>query len=75
VPVNTSESDAPRTTDEEYVRRVLRYRSSSLVPWIARVGAQYSDIGSWENGDYMRFKPWALSDIARVSLVGRRDPQ
>jgi hypothetical protein len=67
--MNTGESDAPRTTDEEYVRRVLRYRPSSLVPWIARVGAQYSDIGSWLTGDYMRFNPWALSDIARVSLA------
>ena len=68
--VITGESGAPRTTDEKYVRRVLRYRPSSLVPWIARVGAQYSGIGSWEKGDYMRFNPWALSDIARVSLVG-----
>jgi hypothetical protein len=68
--VITGESDAPRTTDEEYVRRVLTYRPSSLVPLIARVGAQYSGIGSWENGDYMRFNPWALSDIARLSLVG-----
>lgn len=70
MPVTTSEHDAPRTTDDEYVKGVLRYRPSSLVPWIARVGAQYAAIGSWENGDYMRFNPWALSDIARVSLVG-----
>jgi hypothetical protein len=70
IPVISNDADPPRTTDDEYVRRVLKYRPSSLVPWIARVGAQYSDIGSWINGDYMRFNPWALSDIARVSLVG-----
>lgn len=69
--MSSSGSDAPTpTTDEQYVRRVLRYRPSSLVPWIARVGAQYSAHGSWLTGDYMRFNPWALSDIARVSLVG-----
>lgn len=70
MPMTPNEADAPRTTDDEYVRRVLKYRPSSLVPWIARVGAQYSGIGSWESGDYMRFNPWALSDIARISLVG-----
>lgn len=67
--MTTSEHDAS-TTDDEYVRHVLRYRPSSLIPWIARVGAQYAAIGSWETGDYMRFNPWALSDIARVSLIG-----
>src|ERR1700739_1517785 len=59
----------PRTTDDQYIQRVRRYRPSSLVPWIARVGAQYADIGSWLDGDYMRFTPWALADITRVSLV------
>jgi hypothetical protein len=65
----TADPGDQRTTDEEYIQRVLRYKPSSLVPWIARVGAQYSDIGSWLKGDYMRFNPWALADIARVSLV------
>jgi hypothetical protein len=65
----TGNSDDQQTTDEEYVGRVLKYRPSSLVPWIAEVGAQYADIGSWVDGDYMRFTPWALADIARVSLV------
>jgi hypothetical protein len=65
-----SAGESPRTTDDDYIRRVLRYRPSSLIPWVANVGAQYSEIGSWENGDYMRFTPWALADIARISLVG-----
>lgn len=65
----TTDEDSPRTTDDQYIQRVRRYRPSSLVPWIARVGAQYADIGSWLDGDYMRFTPWALADIARVSLV------
>jgi hypothetical protein len=63
------EGDAPRTTDEEYIRRVLQRKPSALIPWIARVAAQYADIGSWLHGDYMGFTPWALADIARVSLV------
>lgn len=57
------------TTDDKYIQRIRRYRPSSLVPWISRVGAHYSDIGSWLDGDYIRFTPWALADIARVSLV------
>jgi hypothetical protein len=65
----TTDLDDQRTTDEEYIQRVLKHKPSSLVPWIARVGAQYKDIGSWLEGDYMRFTPWALADIARVSLV------
>jgi hypothetical protein len=65
----TSNLDDQQITDEEYIARVLRYRPSSLVPWIAEVGAQYADIGSWLDGDYMRFTPWALADIARISLV------
>ena len=55
--------------DEEFISRVRRHKPSSLVPWIAEVGAQYTEIGSWLKGDYMRFTPWALADIARVSLV------
>jgi hypothetical protein len=45
----TTDPDDQRTTDEEYIHRVLKYKPSSLVPWIARVGAQYTDIGSWLN--------------------------
>ncbi|MCT7371448.1 hypothetical protein A7R75_20835 [Mycolicibacterium llatzerense] len=70
--------DTPRTTDGDYIRHVRRYRPSTLIPLIAGVGAEYADNGSWLNGDYMRFTPWALSDIARVSLIGgneyRSDP-
>jgi hypothetical protein len=40
-----SAGESPRTTDDDYIRRVLRYRPSSLIPWVANVGAQYSEIG------------------------------
>jgi hypothetical protein len=65
----TTGEGALQTTDDEYVQRFLRYRPSSLVAWIARVGAQYADIGSWPQGDYMKFTHRALADIARRSLV------
>jgi hypothetical protein len=59
-------------SDEAYVGRVRRYRPSSLVPVIAEVGAQYADIGSWLEGDYIKFTPFALADIApRESRHGK----
>jgi hypothetical protein len=56
-------------TDDEFIRLVRRYKPSSLVPLIAAVGAQYAHKGSWIEGEYRGLTPWALSDIARVSLV------
>ena len=58
-----------RIKDDEYVRKVRRYRPSTLVPIIARVGARYWENQSWLNSPYKKFTPWALADIARVSLV------
>lgn len=56
--------------DEEYVDRVLRHKPSSLVPLVGAFGARYSRHGSWLGGPYDGlFGPWALADIARVSLV------
>jgi hypothetical protein len=55
--------------DTEYVARVRRYKPSSLLPLIAQVGAQFWEKNSWFNSPYKKFTPWALADIARVSLV------
>jgi hypothetical protein len=56
-------------TDDEFIGLVRTYKPSSLVPLIAEVGAQYAHKGSWLEGEYIGLTPWALSDIARVSLV------
>lgn len=55
--------------DDEFIRLVRTYKPSSLVSLIAEVGAQYAHKGSWLEGEYIGLTPWALSDIARVSLV------
>jgi hypothetical protein len=53
--------------DDEYVARVLRHKPSALLPLVAQTGAQYRD--SWMDSPYRKYTPWALADIARVSLV------
>jgi hypothetical protein len=55
--------------DDEYVARVRRYAPSSLVPLVASAAAQYAAPGSWQKSPWMKFTPWALADIARVSLI------
>lgn len=61
---------AQQIDDQEYVARVRRHKPSSLVPLVASVAAQYSQHNSWLGGPFNGlFAPWALADIARVSLV------
>jgi hypothetical protein len=55
--------------DDEYIGRVRKHKPSSLVPLIAEVGARYWEHDSWLESPYKAFTPWALADIARVSLV------
>jgi hypothetical protein len=55
--------------DADFVARVRRHNPSSLVPLIAQVGAQYWGANSWLDSPYKKFTPWALADIARVSLI------
>ncbi|WP_433521653.1 hypothetical protein ACQPZ2_30730 [Nocardia pseudovaccinii] len=54
--------------DSEFVARVRRHPPSSLVPLVAAIGAQYSEQDSWLDSPYMKFTPWALAEITRVSL-------
>ena len=61
---------AHQIDDQEYVARVRRHKASSLVPLLASVAAQYWQHNSWLGGPFNGlFAPWALADIARVSLV------
>lgn len=55
--------------DDEYVARVRRHAPSSLIPLLAAAAAKYSAPGSWHRSPWLKFTPWALADIARVSLV------
>jgi hypothetical protein len=55
--------------DSNFVARVRRHKPSSLVPLIAQAGAKYWNKNSWLDSPYKKFTPWALADIARVSLV------
>ena len=57
-------------SDADYVARVRRHKPSSLIPIVAQVGAAVSEPGSWRRGDISTaVNPWALADVARVSLV------
>jgi hypothetical protein len=55
--------------DDEYVARVRRHAPSSLVPLLAATAAEYAAPGAWEKSPWLKFTPWALADVARVSLV------
>jgi len=55
--------------DDEYIGRVRRHTPSSLLPLIARAGAQYWVPQTWLNSPYKKLTPWNLADVARVSLV------
>lgn len=57
-------------SDADYIRLVRRYRPSSLVPLVSAVGATLTEPGSWlRQGTVTTVTPWALADVARVSLV------
>lgn len=56
-------------TDEVFIRHVCRYSPSSLLPLIAYVASRYWEVGSWLKSPLVKFTPWTLAEIARVSLV------
>lgn len=53
----------------EFVQRVRRNKPSSLVPLIAWYGAEFNDKVRYTQPDSMQYAPWALAEVARVSLV------
>ncbi|WNI27349.1 hypothetical protein [Streptomyces sp. ITFR-16] len=54
-------------TDHEYVQRVRQQRPSALLPVIAAASARWNH-GTWWNSPFRKYTPWALADVARVSL-------
>lgn len=55
-------------SDREFVGRVRRHAPSSLIPLIARRGAENATRESWLDAN-SRGRPWELAEIARVSLT------
>ncbi|MFJ4767494.1 hypothetical protein ACIP88_00025 [Streptomyces uncialis] len=55
-------------TDHEYVQRVRQQRPSALLPVLAAASAHWHN-DTWWNSPYRKYTPWALADIARVSLA------
>ncbi|WP_406259350.1 hypothetical protein OH779_40685 [Actinacidiphila glaucinigra] len=55
-------------TDHEYVQRVRQQRPSALLPVIAQASARWHD-STWWNSPFRKYTPWALADVARVSLA------
>lgn len=63
-------------SDHEYRQRVRRYRPSSLLPLIAEAAALYDSPErprAWRNPRLRAYTPWALADVARVSLVSSNE--
>ncbi|GAA1966361.1 hypothetical protein [Catenulispora subtropica] len=59
-------------SDHEYRQRIRRYRPSSLLPLIAAAAAAYGSPErprAWLDPRLNAYTPWALADVARVSLV------
>lgn len=58
--------------DGEYVQRVRRHSPSSLLPLVAAAAAKYGAPerpAPWLSSPFRKYTPWALADVARVSLV------
>ncbi|MFD4833324.1 hypothetical protein ACFWPV_26230 [Streptomyces uncialis] len=55
-------------TDREYIQRVRQQRPSALLPVIAAASARWHD-NMWWSSPFRKYTPWALADIARVSLA------
>ncbi|MFE2546661.1 hypothetical protein [Actinacidiphila glaucinigra] len=54
--------------DHEYVQRVRQQRPSVLLPVIAQASARWHG-STWWNSPFRKYTPWALADVARVSLA------
>lgn len=55
--------------DVEFVQRVRQHAPSSLLPLVARYGAAFVDRATYQNARTAVFAPWALAEVARVSLI------
>lgn len=73
-----AELDSPATTEFEYRRRAARYRRSGLLQLIAHMAAQFSgpqNPRGWLEPAARQYTPWALADVARVSLAASARPR
>ena len=55
--------------DAEFVQRVRQHAPSSLLPLVARYGAEYAIPKKYQTARTAVYAPWVLADVARVSLV------
>ena len=58
-----------QVADYEFVQRVRRHTPSSLLPIVARRGAEFADREKYQNPRAAVYAPWVLAEVARVSLV------
>jgi hypothetical protein len=56
-------------TSTEFVQRVRRHAPSSLLLEVAGAGARYNTPQSWLDSPYKKLTPWALAEVARISLL------
>ncbi|MDP9989196.1 hypothetical protein QMY03_09495 [Arthrobacter sp. KFRI-F3372] len=59
--------------DAEYVQRVRRHAPSQLLPLVAQLGSSFTPGQTIVTIGGVMVTPWALADIARVSLVHGRE--
>jgi hypothetical protein len=55
--------------DVEFVQRVRQHAPSSLLPLVARYGAEFADRATYQNSRTSVYAPWVLAEVARVSLI------
>jgi hypothetical protein len=55
--------------DAEVVQRVRQHAPSSLMPLVARYGAEYADPEKYQTARRAVYAPWVLADVARLRLV------
>lgn len=67
-----SAEDAPATTEAEYRGEIARYRCGSLLRLIAAAATEFSgprNLRGYLAPEALNYRPWALADVARVSLA------
>ncbi|MFI5867464.1 hypothetical protein [Streptomyces sp. NPDC051546] len=57
------------STDHDYVQRVSQHPPSSLLPLIAQVSSRLPTKAEWPLDQSGWYRPWALADVAWMSLV------
>ena len=58
-----------RASDAEFIAKVRSYRPSDFLPVVAGVAGQYPRRHDFHESPGLRFTPWAMADMTRVSLA------